>query len=683
MGGKVLVCLKFQFYRKMRAITKKLQWSLVALFLMGNTALMTELFSEESETENGSVKETPVSIGTVKVTADQSEADVQVDSEALELQQAWNTNEMLESVPQIDMGGGTPNSRRFYLRGISDSLVSISIDGALQNSDMRCSRSSISDFDTDLLKSVDVYSGPTAADQGYGNTGGSVKLTTKDAQDMLIYGRNAGLTAKVSYASVSEGWKDSVAAYGIYNGIGVLAYASYMDTNDYKAGDGETMLASSETMHDYFVKISALDMSHQDFRLSFESSEQIGLFPWTKPCDMGQVTDMSVANRQSLKRETFIGNYKLHPENPNVDIEAKVFVNNVKLENYDTDAVYTSKTKGLDIRNTFAFDMVGFEHKLTVGVDYNQEDGTTSLGTLESSNSGVFLQNRLTSGVLALSFGARYDDFEMDFITNECGGNSLSPNVNAELELGHGFSLLAGYGTTSSATNTIPLNWTTNIQEGLTFNGDVDGELDPEKSEKIEAGFRYAGHGILTDEDSLRLSATIFETTIEDVVMSSTSGGKAAITNIINGGEVKTQGYELLVEWTCRKFGVATSYVHNDVEEDGVSLTSVVKRTATNVGDVCRLNLNYELMEGLDVSYTTKIVFENEDAASTSLTADGYVVHGIQVMYQPKFLENIIVSFAVENLFDKAYVDQATMSFKGDPILEPGRDIRVGVTYHF
>ena len=65
------------------------------------------------------------------------------------------------------------------------------------------------------------------------------------------------------------------------------------------------------------------------------------------------------------------------------------------------------------------------------------------------------------------------------------------------------------------------------------------------------------------------------------------------------------------------------------------------------------------------------------------ITSEGYVLHGVQVRYYPKYFKRMTVILAVSNIFDKEYASQTTLADKGDPVLEPGRDIRVSVSYNF
>jgi len=648
------------------------------VMIMGSTCL-------SAQQKDSSESEAVTSLQTVKVTEKQTQQDLAIDASELELEQAWNTADLFDTTPLVDVGGGSPNARRLYLRGISDSLMSITLDGARQSKDLRCGRGSLAAFDADLLKTVEVEAGPTAADQGYGTLGGKISLTTKDAQDMLVDGEKAGLFAKTSYASASEAWKNTLAAYGESSGVGVLFYASNLDSENYRAGNGEDMPATAEEIRSYLAKISILDVMHHDLRISYENTSQEGLFAWSSPCDMGQITDESLASRQKLERDTFTINHSFNPDNELINSGLNFYINDSSLENLDNGSEYKSDGIGGDLRNTFAFNLGQSSSKLTAGVDYYEEKGSSTTGEVTSDNVGFYFQNRLQYKHLKLSAGARFDSYETDFDGKSVSGDAVSPNVNASIELGHGFSLYSAYGISNSGSNTLPVNWITNFASNLKFNGSEDGKLDPEEAEKIEGGLRYDAQNVFMDSDSLSFTVTLFNTTISDAIIAGTGGPKMkAVSDIINDpDDIESEGFEFEVSWSYKSFDSTLTYIHSDVKKGGETVGKAIKRTASGSGDSVVWDLDYLLNKQISLGYTLTVVQDNDDNDTGKITAEGYVLHGVQVRYYPKYFKRMTVILAVSNIFDKEYASQTTLADKGDPVLEPGRDIRVSVSYNF
>lgn len=112
--------------------------------------------------------------------------------------QPKNISELLKQDASIDIAGGSPNAKRLYIRGISEALTNITIDGAKQSKDLHQHRGGLSSIDTDILKSVSVNAGVSSADQGSGNLGGSIRFETVDAQDLLEDGKNYGAFIKTT-----------------------------------------------------------------------------------------------------------------------------------------------------------------------------------------------------------------------------------------------------------------------------------------------------------------------------------------------------------------------------------------------------------------------------------------------------------------------------------------------------
>jgi len=624
---------------------------------------------------------------TVKVTATRTESTEVIDSDELELEQAWDISDVFELTPQIDVGGGGPNAKRLYLRGIAESLVSITIDGAKQSKDLHQHRGGLAGIDAELLKGVEVDAGVTAADAGTGNVGGAIRFTTKDAQDMLREGRSSGAFAKSSYASASEGWKNSLAAYAETGHVGVLAYVSDSNAENYRAGNGETMLGTAEDSRDYFAKVSVIDLYHQDLRIGVEQLEQEGLYKWGSfGSDMGPLGDEAQASRQKSKRQTLTVNHELHPDNNYVNTDFTFYANNTSLENLDISSKYKSKGVGGDLKNTSTFLFSGVESKLSYGADYTSEEGSSTAGEVTSHNLGWFAQNRMSYRALSLSFGARYDDFESDFEGKKISGDAVSPNINAELAVGAGFSLYAGYGEAVSGSNTIPVGWLTNLADELKFNGDVNGTLDPETSKKVEGGIKFNKTGLFADSDRTSATVSVFRTRILDAVVVGTGGRMGApVSDIINDDEIVTRGVECSAQWGVGGFDAVFTYAHNEVERGGEALEGTIKRSAASTGDRLVFNPRYRLNEQFDFGYTLTAVMRNNDGTEGNDNNGGYVLHGLQARYRPSFLPNATVSLAVTNLFDREYSSQTSLAnwSSGKTVLEPGRDVRISVSYSF
>jgi outer membrane receptor protein involved in Fe transport len=104
---------------------------------------------------------------------------------------------------------------------------------------------------------------------------------------------------------------------------------------------------------------------------------------------------------------------------------------------------------------------------------------------------------------------------------------------------------------------------------------------------------------------------------------------------------------------------------------------------ATSSGDVISFNMQYRPGEEFDFGYSLVVVQKNHDVDQDSDLRDGYTLHGIQAQYHPMFFHGLTISLAVNNLFDETFANQTSLAYFGDAVLEPGRDVRIGVSYQF
>ncbi len=611
------------------------------------------------------------------------------DLESAKKSQPENLSEALKHDIKIDVAGGSPNAKRFYIRGISEALTNITIDGAKQSKDLHQHRGGLNNIDTEILKSVKVDAGVASADMGPGNLGGSVSLETVDAQDLLKEGKTAGAFIKTTLGSAADSYKNSLGVYGKADNVGFLIYGSKADSDDYETGSGRTVYGSAEEVEDYMVKISALGISGHDIRISHGKNTQEGLYQAGGPgSDMGyhDPSGTRTLERQQVERETTVFNHKYNPSSRYINTSFKVYKNDTDLTYLETNPqdVISSETKGLDIRNIFSFGNEVFKSDLTVGVDYENEEGTSTDGEVEYENKGVFIQNRMQMDRLKLSFGARVDDFESDLIYKNSSDTEVSGNINTEYFLSDEWSLFAGYGEAVSGSNTIPVGWLSNLDPNLTFNGSAAGELKPQRSKKYEIGTNFEKSGLFQNSDRFALNLTLFDTKIEDPVVVGTGGRMgAAVSDIINDDDIKSRGFEISTSYDLEKLRSSLSYSHAKVEQNGQEITGTSKREAGSHGDKVVADFTYHVNGNLKLGYTFTGVLENESAADDVNNKSGYVLHDISASYIPSGMENLSLSLAVNNLFDKNYVAQTSLTSNGEAVAEPGRDIRVSIKYTF
>ncbi|MGM0623801.1 MAG: TonB-dependent receptor domain-containing protein [Campylobacterota bacterium] len=648
----------------------KISLAVVGILLSSSTA-----FSQES-----------ITLAPVNIEGDSEQS---FELESAKKSQPNDVSELLKKDVKIDVGGGSANAKRLYIRGISEALTSITVDGAKQSKDLHQHRGGLSNIDTELLKSVKVDAGVGAADNGAGSLGGSIAFETVDAQDLLQRDKNVGAFVKSGFGSVDNSYKNSVALYGAKEGIGLLVYGSKGDAKDYKTGSNKTVYGSASEVANYLVKVSMLDLQDHSLRMSHEQNTQEGLYQFGgSGSDFGyhDPDGNRELERQRVARTTSIFNHGYNPSSALINTKFKLYQNDTELEYLERtdDSSITSEGFGGDIRNSFTFHTDHFINELTVGIDYEEQDGIGSEGTVRFQNKGVFAQNRMTFEKLELSYGARYDEFENDLIYKKSESQEISANINGEYFLTKEWSVFAGYGQAVSGANTIPIGWLSNIDPNVTFNGSSSGDLDPQKAIKYEIGTNYQKHALLTAGDMYDLKVTLFDTKIKDPIVVGEGGKKGKpVKDIINDADIQTQGIELATSYRWSDFKASLSYAHAKVKQDGETLEATSKRQAGSYGDKIVADLTYRPSENFMLGYTLTGVLRNHDGADEVNNKAGYAVHDLQSSYTPQEFKNMTFSLAINNLFDKHYVAHTSLTSGGEAVAEAGRDVRVNLKYRF
>ncbi|MBK1730503.1 TonB-dependent receptor domain-containing protein [Thiococcus pfennigii] len=624
----------------------------------------------------------------IEVHAEASAEGKEIPIEQIRRNLATDVADVFKDEPSVAVGGGARNAQRIYLRGIEGSNLNITVDGARQGRNLHQHRGGIGGIDPDLLKRVEVDTG-TAADRGPGALGGAIRFETVDAQDLLAAGRDKGATLKGGYASADRSWQGSATAYGrVAPDLALLAHVSAINREDYRIGGGGEVPNSAGKDRDYFLKLSRLGTDGHALRLSAERNTNAGLYLWgSHGSDMGYAPEDSVPVYQRWERNTLSLDHRFRSDNPLLDRRANVYRNQVSLEDQDRGTEVESDEIGGELRNTLRFALGATDHRLTIGADYFQEDGTSedSAGAsvdMESENLGLFIQDRMTLGRLGLSFGARFDDFSAEYGPHTLSGNRVSPNVNVDYEVARDWTLFAGYGEAVRGSGIIPVAWMARIDESTLFN---DGQgLEPEESYRSEGGVRYQTSGLLRADDRVDAEVTVFNTRLRNTI-ERVGGGGGAVTAIINNPDtLHARGYEIRAGWGWRGYQTRLAFASVDLEDDDGEPAGIIRRKGAATGDRLVWDNRWVVREDFTLGYTLTAVGRLDEVPDGEEERPGYVLHDVQAEWQPRHLPGLTLALAIHNLFDRRYADQATIASSTTGIVEePGRDVRLAASYRF
>lgn len=640
------------------------------------TLLLSAPVLAQSETSK------PVTLQATEVVAEAEQTDAtMVDAHTLERFQATDLEDVFASEPQVTVGGGHSAAQKLYLRGIEDTQLSISIDGATQAGQTFHHTGRIS-IEPELLKQAEVQAGTGDATAGPGALGGSIRFVTKDPADLLRGDESFGALVKGTYFSNAEGFKVNTSLFGRLSDTwsGMLV-ATHQDQNDYEDGSGDSVFGTGNRQDLGFAKLVGDIGADQTLRLSYERlvdrGERTQRPQWV-------VSGFNRAYPLETRRDTYTLNHHWEPTgNPLLDLQTTVFHTEMELEQdvFDRWGLYYGnvESSGIDVRNT---SLLG-SHRLTYGIDYRDDQVTAGPGGDESafeengSVAGLYLQDSIElHPQWLLGLGARYDRYELTDATDQDFRDSgISPNVSLRYEVTEHLSLLAGHSRALRGPR---------IRDAFKLDAAInDPDLHAEKARTSELGFEYR-HGALS------LDGKVYQTDIQDVIVDLVGGPRL----YENSGDLESKGLLLQAGYHWTRLSTAISYHHNDIELEGQPLNVYEHNgLGSSIGDTWILNADYRFSEQLEFGWQGRFVqaVNSLETGVGRIEKPGYGVQDIYVRWQPLVDDRLTLSLTVRNLLDKGYLDHASNEdFEGiagyEGIIgsaEPGRELRLGMAMRF
>jgi len=645
-----------------------------------------------------------------------------VTPEALEKYQANDLADVFRHVPSVSVGGSVGIAQKIYIRGLEDTYLNVTVDGALQTGTLFHHIGRVS-IEPELLKEVVVQAGAGEATSGAGAIGGAIRFKTKNADDLLDYGEQFGALARASYFS-NDGEKLSVTGYGkLTDDWGFLGSFVHVDRDEMEDGDGNKINHTSAQQQLAFIKLDGQLTDSQTLTFSYENRKE--------EADVAQRPNWIAGPNDPVfpvdgERNTFVLNHTFQTSDL-INLESTFYYTESEVVQDTSERVrgswgdYLGATEsyGLDIRNT---SNVG-QHTMTYGVDHRIDKSSSkyldkTLGPAwawdpsvlrfeeEGKVSGIYLQNHWqATDALLVSFGVRYDRYELEEKTKgdeanniDVDSNGWSPNIGFNYSFTDNWKLSAGYAEAMRGKE-VGDAFTLEHRPGRVA---FQQGLDPEKVKNTEIGLKF-------DNGALMASATVYRTKINDVIFEQDGRGPFPEDSFYfeNIGELETDGYELMLGYTWDNLSAITSFVHNKSHIDrgagNEPLAGYEHRGLGNSrGDEWNLDISYQLSNEWDMGWHVTYVNDlnnlrvlqrnlelGENVAGATINKDSYVVHDVSVRWKPS--KDLTLDFAVHNLFDKDYRDHSTVgdytniagweNVVGND--EAGRDVRLTASYVF
>lgn len=655
------------------------------VMVLVNFALTGSVYSKE---ESKGLKLAPM------VVFGKSESTNSVSMEDLDDRQPGNLDELFSRSPSVNIGGGTVQSQKIYIRNMEDTTMNVTVDGAQQSGNLFHHQGRIS-IDPELLKSVDVSSGMSgSALNGPGALSGAVRFETKSVFDLLDNGEKFGSLAKVNYYTNADGMRYSASAYGLFNeNSGILVSGSYTDRDDYENGDGKVQEHSGYTRKSGLVKLSGqlgenhfIDLGYE--RVDDETDGYLRLnFGYFGP-RTGPLKEYEVG------RDTTTLNYKFKPDSKFIDLKTTIYktTHEVTSENIGSTADSRTgsgvETFGIDIRNRSLFDFGSF----TYGLDYRSDEGyivNRDLGgpgvqdgkDEETSVFGAYIQAEfpLMSDMLKLFAGARFDSYDYeDYLENSFSDTGFSPNAGFSLNPFTGLTISAGYSKAFRGV-VMPEIFLLGPARGAGSNPSVlnSPDLKPEEAENFELRIDYQKGFVFTN-------AAVFKQTIDDYINPTNSPPTyAQRTNV---GDFENTGYEILLGARFKGIETAVGVADSNPELNDEAADSVLG-LATSTGRRWTAYIDYEKTEyGLKLGWDMQHLEESESlsARGAEYKKESYTLHNAYAKWDVSGFTGFSIALNINNVFDEDYVDQYVNSYNfGYAFSSPGREICLTAKYNF
>ncbi|GAB3377845.1 TonB-dependent receptor [Spongiibacter taiwanensis] len=660
-------------------------------------------------------KESPKQLETMIVVGEATNA--LITAEELENFQANDLGDVFMKDPSISVGGSVGVAQKIYIRGLEDAFINVTVDGAPQTSTLYHHIGRVT-IDPALLKEVDVQAGAGEATAGFGAIGGAIRFKTKSANDLLAAGEKFGGKVKVSNFS-NDGEQYSLSLYGrLTDDWGLVGYYNNLERNVAKDGDNNDIHGSGADQTLGFIKLSGNISDNQSLSISYEDRDEDGRF--TARPNWVYVPGRNDLFDSEAKRETLTANYGLFL-NEAINLEVTAYDTESAFRGGRFDFLATIESYGFDIRNTSRLGI----HRFTYGVEYRDDQVESGYAIPQPEEDhgengdvlGIYAQaHSQVTPQLLLSYGLRYDkydyqqeirlpDYYGDPITDEAiaiDSSEVSINAGLLYDINDAWTFGLGYAEASRGKE---------IGDGFTLDAYlydrssepmIDPNLKPEKVANIESSLRYR-------VGSLDARLAVFQSEIDDTILEH-DVDSARFENI---GTVKSRGLELDIAYLWNDFEFYAGFATVDSELEPAAGLYAANYSAVDLsgyefdglgnsrGDTWNLGVEYRPMAnlkfGANLTYVEelniKTLYQDLDKDYVdelyNLEKPSYSTVDLFAQWMPT--DALTINLSIINAFDKLYRDHSSVGDYSEVPgygmvvghYEPGRDIRLSVTYQF
>lgn len=641
-----------------------------------------------------------------------------IDAEALDLRRPADLDDLLRSMPGLDVAGGPRRTgQTISLRGQGRENTTLLLDGARQN--YSSGHDGVFFIDPALLIGVEAVRGPASAIYGSGASGGVVSFRTASAHDLLEDSESWGYSLGAGYRSVDEETRGSASVYGRAGTADFLASVSARSSGDISLGSGNDLPADDESF-------SSLIKIGNDFGdgLRAELSWQNFSGDVTEP-NNGQgnagVGSQNALVDKDITADNLTLTALISPGTIDwLDLELTLYRNETGVDERETVSGRQLRrdleTVGIRGDQRFEFNLGAYEAGLTVGGEYyeDSQDGFDSNDPTGTRGGAPDADSQFTAGWAQLELdgpapfglpgrvivlpGVRYDEFETSTPSSAAvSSDAVSQRLGLTYAPTDTFNVFVSWGEAFRAPsiNELYLDGThfsfphPILGAPVFVSNDfiANPDLLPEETETVEIGFGVD----LADRvgvDRLDLRASWYETEAENLIDLSVDFAfdgscfappflpcTAGTTQSSNVGSAELSGYEIQASFAEGSFSLDASLTGID-GKDAQSGDPIGSLAPTRLFVDGRWSFDqYRLILGGRI----EAAGEYDEPLDPAEHRAGYVVTDVYARWRPFAEHGLSLNAGVENLLDHDY-DRV---FAG--VSEPGRSVRfdIGWTQNF
>ncbi|GLK77600.1 TonB-dependent receptor [Methylopila jiangsuensis] len=611
--------------------------------------------------------------------------------------------------PGVQVGSSIPLSQKVYVRGVEETNVAVTIDGAAQNNKV-FHHNATTYVDPSLLKQARVDPGVAPADAGFGALAGAIAYETKDVADVLGHDADGhGGASKTTFNSNGAVFGQSVTAFGKRQGFEALGSFNWARGGDYRNGRGDRVRGTETDLVSGLAKLGYESGEGHRFELSHDHVYDDAIRPFranagrvTRPLPEGETPEPDVRDYRYQRQNTVLNYSRTAPDGlldprlvlaysaAKVKVPTYVRVKGVGFV-YDRDSAGLTSTLNGKAENAFALPL----GSVTAGVSFRHDVATLrdrqDASNERMTNLGAYAQARLEPVErVRLSFGARLDHQRFEGVNDSRGADishsGVSGNVSGEYDLIRDLlTAKAGYshvwGGVTLAENFI-------MNPAWVYDG-PGGRLRATVSDNVSAGLTLRRGGFTLD-------GSVFRTRIDNarnakfaLDYQSPYGGPT-VPGAVWAPDVETRGFELGAGYAWESGFVRVRYAHIDLTLNGrPGDTDTGNYIATPVGGVFTVSAAHTFADwsvtiGGDVEITPRYrrtavnpaTFTDPEGPSRYRAYPAYQIVNAFIERKLTLPYETTLRLDVRNIFDETYARRASYGSEFPnvtPLYEPGR----------